>query len=268
MTATEDRPAVTASAPASPPAHKRPLVTRLSLGHLVMVVAALLAVLLNYTLLRAQDDTVRVAVVAQEVRAGMPVTPAALRFADVRVDDALLATLVQPGQLAGLEGYVATSTLRPGELVRAGDLQAPSAPAAQRAMSIPIEAQHAVAGKLSVGDRIDVIEVRDGRATYLVTGAEVLDVPSAEARGALSGLQSFSVTVAVDDATALRLAAAIRGGQLEIVRSTGASAAQTRSLDTTEAEEDTTDAEEDTSARSGQGTPRAPGHAAAAPEDD
>jgi Flp pilus assembly protein CpaB len=212
------------------PTRRRPS-SRLSAGHLIMIIAAILAVLLNYTVLRARDDTVRVAVAASELQAGQPVTAASFGFVDVRVDDTLLGTLVAPERLTSIEGYIVTATLAPGEIVRRSDLQQPSAPEAQRAMSIPIDPEHAVAGALRPGDRVDVIEVQGRSATYLVTDAEVLDVPAESTGGIGASLRSFSVTIAVDDTTALRLAVAIRSGHLEIVRSTGSSLAETQRLD-------------------------------------
>ena len=89
-------------------------------------------------------------------------------------------------------------------------------------MSLPIPAEHAVGGRLVAGDRVDVIAVRDGRATYLVTAAPVLAVPDGDARAGLGALRAFAVTLAVDDAEALRLAAALRTDDLEVIRSTGA----------------------------------------------
>lgn len=91
-------------------------------------------------------------------------------------------------------------------------------------MSVPIDPDHAVAGALRQGDRVDVIEVRDGTAAYLITDAQVLDVPTAEQRGGLGSLNRFSITLAVDDETALRLATALRSGSLDVVRSTGSRA--------------------------------------------
>lgn len=196
-----------------------------------MVIAGLLAALLNYTALRALDDTRRVAITVGDVRAGQTLRAADLAYVDARVDEAVLATLVLPDRSQDIDGWVVTTTLAAGELLRLSDLQAPSAPSEQRAMSIPIEAEHAVAGELQAGDRVDIIEVIDRTATYLVTAAEVLAVPPVHSAGIAGGLRDFSVTVAVDDATALRLAVALRSGQLEIVRSTGSSQATTDRLD-------------------------------------
>jgi hypothetical protein len=70
------------------------------------------------------------------------------------------------------------------------------------------------------GDLVDVIVVRDGIARYVTTGAEVIAAgDSGSGVGTRSG---FTITLRVDAPTSLRLAAALNGGALEIVRSTGA----------------------------------------------
>lgn len=186
-----------------------------------MVVAALVAAVLNYGVLRANDESTRVAVAVGAIPAGTPVTLDALRFTDARVDEDVRSTLLEPARAAQVDGWIATGPIAAGELVRARDLRAPSAPEAQRAMSLPIDPEHAVAGALRAGDRVDVIEVRDDVASYLLTNAEVLAVPPTQARGGLGALSRFSVTIAVDDETALRLAVGLRSGALDVVRSTG-----------------------------------------------
>ena len=223
MTTTERplRPAA-AEHPPDPAVRRRGLLSRLSAGHLVILLAALVAGVANYAALAARDDSVRVAVAARDLRAGDVVTAGQLAFAELRADPRLLTTLLQPGDVAAVDGHVLKVAARAGELVRAGDLQPQAAAAGQRAMSIPIEPEHAVAGALEAGDRVDVIEVADGTAAYLVTDAEVLDVPDTSAGGIAGGLRSFSVSLAVDAEAALRIAVAIREGQLELVRSTGA----------------------------------------------
>jgi Flp pilus assembly protein CpaB len=197
---------------------------RLSSGHLLMVLAALLAMLLNFSLLRAGDDRVQVAVAASPVRAGDPVPASSLRFAPVAVGNDVLDTLVSSERARSLDGWVAAHDLAAGDLVGVADLRRPGAPARLRAMSIPIDAGHAVGGQLRPGDRIDVIEVGGGTARYILAGAEVVAVAGANTSG-LAALEAFSVTVAIDDAQALTLAAAIRAETMEIVRSTGAPAA-------------------------------------------
>lgn len=222
-----DRPA-----PARP---RRPRASRVSMGHAVIALAALVAVVANYAALRARDDSVRVAVLAADVAAGAPVGAEALAFADLRADQAVLATLVTPDVLADLDGRVAARALAAGDVLRRSDLVAATAPGGLRAMSVPIAPERAVGGRLRAGDRVDVIEVRDGEAVYLMTDAEVLDVPERVGATGLGGLQTFSVTLAVDAESALRLALALATGDLALVRSTGAEPAQMERIGTPEA---------------------------------
>jgi Flp pilus assembly protein CpaB len=194
---------------------------------------ALLAVVLNYSLLRARDDTVRVAVAARDLVAGAAVTPDAFRFTRARLDDRVLGTLLQPETVGEADGWVATGLVPAGDLVRRSDLLPPAAEDGRRAMSLPLEPEHAVAGELAPGDRVDVLEVRGDTARYVVTGAEVLAVADAGGAVGLTGAGAFSVTLAVDDHTALRLALALRSDAVEVVRSTGAPLADTAGLTTT-----------------------------------
>lgn len=201
---------------------RRPLRARVSSGHLVMVLAGLVAMLLNYQVLRAGEAGTRVAVLDRDVAAGEPVTAGHVRFAEIDAAGEVLAALVTTDRVDSLEGHVASADLPAGSMLRARDLRPVAAPGGRRAMSIPIDAEHAAAGRIEVGDRIDVIEVRDERAAYLLAGAPVIDVASPEGRAGIAASRAFAVTVAVDAEDALRLALAIRAGSLEVVRSTGA----------------------------------------------
>lgn len=215
------KPRVTPDGPTGP--RRRPrILTRLSFGHIVMIVAGLLAFLLTFSLLRAREQTFQVAVAARDIPAGTPVDAGSFRLAEVRLGDDLLATLLQPEDLDGVTGWVASATIRAGDLVSRNDLRPFAAPGGLGAMSIPIEREHAVGGALAPGDRVDVIEVRDGDARYLVQGAEVLAVGSRDSGGFVEGsIGAFSVTIAVDSQVALDIARAIREAGVEIVRTTG-----------------------------------------------
>jgi Flp pilus assembly protein CpaB len=185
-----------------------------------VVLAAALAFATNLMVLRNQDETRQVAVAATDLAAGRPVAIGHFRAVEVDVSDELFLTLVPWAQVANLVGSVPAHPLPAGELIRASDLRDPSASAGLRSMSIPIDAEHAVGGDVSPGDRIDLILVQDEGATYVLVGAEVMAV-SDSARGALS-VDSFHITVAVDARQALAVASAIRDGRIEVVRSTGA----------------------------------------------
>jgi hypothetical protein len=98
------------AAPPAPEPPRRPRMSRLSAGHLLIALAAIVAVVANYAALRAQDDSVRVAVVGTEVTAGQVVDGRALTFADVRADDELLATLFTPADVRAMDGQVAATS--------------------------------------------------------------------------------------------------------------------------------------------------------------
>lgn len=210
---------------------RRALRTRVSLGHLAVFGVGLVAVVLNYSLLRARDDTVRVAVAARDLVAGAAVTPDAFRFTRARLDEQVLDTLLQPETVGQVDGWVATGLVPAGELVQRSDLLPVAARAGQRAMSLPLEPAHAAGGALTPGDRVDVVEVHGATARYVVTGAEVLAVTDTGAATGLAGAGAFSVTLAVDDRAALRLALAIRADAVEVVRATGAPPADVAALD-------------------------------------
>jgi Flp pilus assembly protein CpaB len=189
----------------------------------ITLLAGLLAMLLVFSVLRERDTTSQVAVASAEIRAGTTISRASFRLADVHVPGEVRGRLIDAASLGRLRGWIATRTILPGELVSRGDLRPPAAPSALRAMSIPVEAAHAVGGSLAAGDRVDVIQVdEDGQARYVVSGAPLLAVnrPEAGVIGAATG--ASSITVAVDARQALRLATAIRSQRFEIVRSTGA----------------------------------------------
>jgi Flp pilus assembly protein CpaB len=206
------------------PLPKRPLLRRLSLGHVLMVLAGLLAFLLVLAVLREQGEIVRVAVAADQVDAGTALEPSDVRYADLSdVDDALLSAFLTPDDVdrAIRDGLVATRTVPAGVPLTSTDFRREAATADLRAMSIPISTQHAVNGAIVPGDRIDIIVVRRGLAGYVATGVEVIAVGNQSG----TGRSEFALTVAVDADTSLRLAAAINEGSIEIVRATGAVAA-------------------------------------------
>jgi Flp pilus assembly protein CpaB len=219
--------AAPAAHPGPAPAPRRPASrSRLSFGHVVTLLAGLLATVLVFSVLRERDATFRAAAVGAEIRAGTTVEATALRMVDVRVPRDVRGRLIDPTALGRFRGWIATRTLQPGELLSRGDLRPPAAPSALRAMSIPVEAAHAVGGALAAGDRLDVIVVDEGgQARYVVTGAEVLAVNRPDSGVIGAAASASSLTVAVGARQALRLAAAIRSQRFEIVRSTGADVA-------------------------------------------
>lgn len=201
---------------------RRGLSSRLSAGHIVMVVAGLLGSLLTLSLLKAADKTVPVAVAAGDLAEGERVDTRSFRLAEVRVDASMLDTLVPQADLASVVGSRTSRRIEEGELVRRSDLQLRGSGSTPRSMSFPIEAARAVGGELSAGDHVDVVAADDGGARYVLAGVEVLAVDGGGGSGALrAGDEALTVTLAVGPSDAVSLASALDGATVTLVRSTG-----------------------------------------------
>jgi Flp pilus assembly protein CpaB len=205
---------------------RRGISSRISTGHVVMVLAGALGVLLTLTVLRSADHTRPVLVAAHDLAPGTIIADASVHVARVHAGASVLATLFGAEEVGALRGRVVTTIVHEGELVARGAVSTPDAHTSTRIMSFSIARARAVAGKLSTGDRIDVLAVDhdSGRAGYVLTDAEVVAVDG-HSGGALSGASDdVTVTLVVDPATAPALASAIDAGTVVLVRSTGAPA--------------------------------------------
>lgn len=214
----------TSAGPAPP--RRRPPWSRLSGAHGLMVASGLLAFVLVATALDDRGATVRVAVAATDVPAGGAVSADRVRWAELPADSDLAGELVSPGELRGGR-RVATQAIASGQPVLRRALAGEHDGDGLRWLSIPVAREHAAGGALRPGDRVDVIDVVDGVARYVVTGAEVARVgPGRTDRGLTAGSREFHVVVRVDAEEALALAEALADGSLEVVRSTAATPAE------------------------------------------
>jgi Flp pilus assembly protein CpaB len=202
---------------------RRALASRVSTGHVVMLLAGLLGALLTLTLLHASNDTTPMLAAARDIAPGTVIEASVLRTAHIHADAATLATLFGAHDLDAVRGHVAIEAIPAGALVTRGAVRAAGAGEAPRAMSFPIPRSRAVGGALDVGDRVDVLAVQrtSGRSGYVATNVQVLAFSSGEA-GPLQGSDDASVTVAVDSAAAARIASALETGSVTLVRATGA----------------------------------------------
>ena len=204
---------------ASPAGPRRPS-RRLSLGHLAVAVAAILAFVANVAFLRSMDDSVSVVVAARQVSAGSPIGAGDLTTARLRADSTVLAGLVM--SMDGLTGRIARRDLAAGELVGDADLLSSAAPDGLRSMALPIDPAHAAGGSIRVGDRVDLVDVDDqGVAAYVVGDAPVLAI-SEQATGALAGSGGRHIVVGLDKDQVLAVAEAIADGEVDVVVVTGA----------------------------------------------
>ncbi len=210
--------------PRPAPPKRRGLGERLSLGHVVMITAGLLAFVLVMAVLSDRSATVPVATASREILPGTTVTADMVTEIELAAGSPLVGSVVSLDQIR-VGAVTAGQRIGAGEPVTVSALAPVSAPSGLRAMSVPVGEEFAVGGDLGAGDRIDVISVTGGTATYIATDLEVLSTrPTSSRTGALSAssLSSYFVVVAVNDQTALRLALAIDTSSMSVLRSTGA----------------------------------------------
>ena len=208
-------------APAVQDDRSRNLLSRVRLGHVVMVLAALFALVLNLAILSGDDDTVEIAVAADDIAAGTRITTGHLATAIVPTDDLVTARFVAADEASFAVGMMATRPIASGAPILESDLLSVENPAGLRAMSIPIDRTRAVAGHIERGDSVDVVLVVNGTATFVAVAIEVLDVPPDDVN-ALGARSVYAPTVAVDATQALSIAGALDAGEVHLVRSTGA----------------------------------------------
>lgn len=198
--------------------HRR--LPRVSLGHLAVAVAAILALVANVAFLRSLDESVAVVVVQRPIAAGSTIGVGDLTTGRLRADANVMAGLITSSD--GLVGRVARRDLTSGELVGQADLLASAAPDGLRSMAVPIDPSHAAGGLIRVGDRVDLVDVDPaGVAAYVVRAAPVLAV-SEQSTGALAGAGGRNIVVGLDEGEVLAVAEAIADGDVNVVVTTGA----------------------------------------------
>lgn len=203
------------------PAPRRRFIGRLSLGHLVMVLAGLMAFLLVLAVLRDNSVTNFVAKAAVDISAGTTIGGDDVELVEV-TGDALAGAVLYSDEINRIitEGQVTTRALEAGTLLQRTDFSAVGFQSDTRSMSIPISPTRAVAGTLKAGDLVDVIASSGEASWYVTTSAEVLAVADPTAGGFAAN--DYTITIAVDPEISLRLACAMDNGKLDIARATGA----------------------------------------------
>lgn len=201
-----------------------PAPARFSRPHWIALIAGVLAALTAMAALRDRRETVLVAVADTSIAAGSPVAEDDVRWAEVPADSSVVAGLVDESVLRE-PGLVAARPITEGEPIVGQAVTTGAEGFGVRSISVPVAREHAVGGQLRPGDRVDVVDVVTGRATYAVTDAEVLAVGTESAGDVGTRPGQFNVTIAVDAESALRVSAALADDRVEIVRSTGAPAA-------------------------------------------
>lgn len=184
-----------------------------------LLALGLAAVAVTATMLATRPTPlVPVLVAAEDLPAGVPLGELTLSVR--HLPDA--QGLVQGDQIGELEDWSLAAPLREGEPLLPSLLRPPARQEAPDLMALTLEEAHAVLGRLNAGDRVDVY------VTWPATGTEpprtellAREVYVVEARPEASGLggrPEVELLVAVDGPLAARLAAALRSGELDLVR--------------------------------------------------
>lgn len=194
---------------------------RLSVTHIVMVAAALLAFIAVLAVLRERGAVLEVPLVTDGIAAGETIDPARVAFVVAHGPSADLAAAVPTREFldaGAAEAVVAARDLLPGTLLSAVDVVSPRNASAVRIMSIPVAGSDAVARSLVRGDVVDIVAVIDGSAGFVAAGVDVVHGVAAE--GSSAG--TAAVGVALDGDAVLRIAWALSRADLRFVRATGA----------------------------------------------
>ena len=197
---------------------------RIGLPHVLMVLAGLATFVLVASVLRDRATTVDVWMVGADVPAGATLNEVDLVAVAVSANDPLLPSLLSAA--TGVSPGTVRHGLTAGEPLLASDLIVAEQSSVGRTFAIPIESIVLDGLGLSRGDRLDVIGADpDGAMHYVVADVEVVRLPGAVASTAFAAASSRNawVTVSIDDHEALRLSSALDRGEVELVRSTGAS---------------------------------------------
>jgi hypothetical protein len=198
------------------------------MGHVAPLVLAVFAAVFVLAGLADRSASVEIPVASAAIPAGVAINGTDTRLVRVhRSDSRLLGGLVSANQLG--EGWVAAVRIEAGDPITRSVVTQAAGASGLGAMSLPVPADRADGAALQPGDRVDVLgSDGNGGVSYLAEGLQVLAV-SSPSSGLLGATSDYWISVAVDRATALKLAAALNsqagGGSaasaLEVVRSTG-----------------------------------------------
>ncbi|MGI9648011.1 MAG: SAF domain-containing protein [Acidimicrobiia bacterium] len=213
---------------APPPAPGRSLLSRLSIGHLVMILAGLVAILLNLAFLRSSADQIEVAIAAASIPAGTTLSEATLTTVAIADAGDLAPGLITGADVSSLYGSVAARPLAAGEPVRRSDLRPPGTGSIMREFSLELDAAQAAGGRITARDVVDVIATVDTHSFYVAAGVEVISVTGESS--AVDVGDDLLIVLSLDDRTALEISSAQAAGSISLVRSTGADPPRSRTV--------------------------------------
>jgi pilus assembly protein CpaB len=169
--------------------------------------------------IEAQRTTTAAWAATRDLATGKILTAGDLRVSEVMLPEGQLDRYALAS--TDLIGSVITRPIPAGELVPMGGVSEGGARGAGRSMTVPVEIEHAVGGRLGPGDVVDVYATFSegsaaARTVLLLSGIEVLDVVTAG--GLVQEEAAVGLTLSVSPDDAARLAFAIRTAAIDVVR--------------------------------------------------
>src|SRR6266508_2511362 len=154
---------------------RRPLLSRFSAAHGLMVLSGLLAFVLVAAITADRREVVGVAVARGDVASGTRLRPGLFEEVELPAESEFAERLVPFAQLDD-GGWRAERAFVAGDPLRRSDVRTDSGDDGLRSVSIPVAREHAAGGSLVVGDLVDVIDVVARTAHFVVAGVEVAQV--------------------------------------------------------------------------------------------
>ena len=199
---------------------RRGLISRMSMGHVVMILAGLVAILLNLAFLRSTSETIQVLVAGEQLPAGTVLTASAIDLVEVGDAAELADGLITAAGAEAAYGSLLARPVAEGEPIRRSDLRPDGTTSNLREYALELDAAQAAGGRIADKDIVDVIATVSGRSYYVAVTIEVVAVN--QESSTLDVGDDLILVLSVDDATALEIAAAESVGSISVVRSTGA----------------------------------------------
>ena len=154
----------------------RSLISRLSIGHVVMILAGLVAILLNLAFLRSSTDTVNIAVASRALEAGTVLGVDAIAPVEVGAAGELVQGLLTQEARRLYSVRCSPGTSRPVSRSADPTCRPAGSTLALREYSIEVDAANAAGGSIQDTDVVDIIAVIDKQAFYVAAGLEVVRV--------------------------------------------------------------------------------------------
>jgi hypothetical protein len=203
---------------------KKKVGSRFTSGHLIMVISGLIAFILALVVLSAQTAKITVYVAKNDIIAGQRLTLSQFQPTQIPSSD-LNDAYVSQEEITQDKTYFAARSISKGEPLLDKSRTPEVNESDVRLQSIPIDKSLAVNGKLSRGDRIDIIFTpEEDCAERVLRNLEVVETPTGSGGGALGGSgNNYIITVAIERAgDDLTLAGVVGSGRFQVVKATGA----------------------------------------------